>query len=272
MRRLFRATALLAVMVTLHGDACAQSNILADIDFLGLEDLAQKAKMTVFAVQIEGNQKNESKSDDWISLGTGFFFGGKGNVMFGMTCKHIIQPLQSAKKNIFVGVDTKAGYIRLRAVVKHIDPKHDIAVIQPKLPTEEQLEDTTSLKWPAEMLGDNTMLKEGRGIIVPGYPLGLGGTGKDNHPVVRFGIVAQYSEGDTFLIDGIASHGNSGSPVISVKDQKLIGMITSHVADYIALFDENKQLTAKLPYNSGLGRAIPVETLSAVIRKFNEKE
>jgi hypothetical protein len=76
-------------------------------------------------------------------------------------------------------------------------------------------------------------------------------------------MVAQNAQPTTFLIDGTVSHGNSGSPVFSLeaKDSKFLGMITSFRNDGIQLFDENKQLTANLPYNSGLSVAVKASVI-----------
>jgi hypothetical protein len=80
-------------------------------------------------------------------------------------------------------------------------------------------------------------------VIVPGYPLSLGIEDGRNNPVVRLGIIAQFTEKDYFLVDGVASPGNSGSPVFALnyKNHKLVGMITSFVNDRIQLFDENRR-------------------------------
>jgi hypothetical protein len=121
------------------------------------------------------------------------------------------------------------------------------------------------------MFDDGSFLVEGRGVIIAGYPLALGVEDDQNHPVMRHGMIAQYTGKNYFLIDGIASHGNSGSPVLArkVNEVKLLGMVTSHVADKINLVDENGQLAAQLPYNSGLGRAITMKTIQQAVRAAN---
>jgi S1-C subfamily serine protease len=110
----------------------------------------------------------------------------------------------------------------------------------------------------APLFGDDAWIVEGRGTLVIGYPLGLGVEQDKNHPVIRLGMIAQKPEGKTFLLDAMASHGNSGSPVFVLTEvgTKLVGMITAHRADAISLLTENGQLAASLPYNSGLASAI----------------
>ena len=89
-------------------------------------------------------------------------------------------------------------------------------------------------------------------MLITGYPLALGTEDDRNHPIVRFGMIAQNPGTSVFLIDGTASHGNSGSPVITLGADynRLAGMITSVVTDRITLFDEKGDLTADFPYNA----------------------
>jgi hypothetical protein len=81
-------------------------------------------------------------------------------------------------------------------------------------------------------------------------------------------MVAQNAESKTFLIDGVASHGNSGSPVIglSAQSQNLLGMVQSFDNDIIVLRDENGQVDATLPYNSGLASAVKASVILEDLR------
>ena len=89
--------------------------------------------------------------------------------------------------------------------------------------------------------------------------------------MVRFGIVAQRTENDTFLVDGVSNHGNSGSPVFDMKETKFIGMITSYENDYINLFDSNGSLVSRLPYNSGLSTAVTSKSINKTIDSLLDK-
>jgi hypothetical protein len=239
------------------------------VTFLGTERSAAQLKKAVFAVQLEGNTQNKDKNDDWILIGSGFFVKGTNSVVLGVTCKHVVAPAINAKKNIFIGLEAEQGYRRAVCKIPYIDPDHDIAILAPQRSTDEDIQ-FQNLTFPEDIFDDNTSLVEGRGVIIPGYPLGLGVEEDANYPVIRIGIIAQYTGKKHFLIDGIASHGNSGSPVFTqkAKNEKLIGMITSHVADKITLFDENGQLTAQFPYNSGLARAITIINPANKYRKI----
>jgi len=126
-----------------------------------------------------------------------------------------------------------------------------------------------SIRFDKELYDDGSSLVEGRSVLIPGYPLALGIENDENHPVIRFGFVAQYTGKAFFLLDGIASHGNSGSPVFSLKqgNNKLIGMVTSFQNEKINLYDDNQQLTASLPYNSGLARCVTMSAIKEAIKK-----
>lgn len=114
---------------------------------------------------------------------------------------------------------------------------------------------------------------EGRGLLIIGYPLSLGTEDDKNHPVVRFGMISQNTGKNTFLLDGVASHGNSGSPVVTLKGNhfQLSGMITSFQSDQIYLYDEHGQINAALPYNSGLARAVKASLIVKAVEKAKKK-
>ena len=119
------------------------------------------------------------------------------------------------------------------------------------------------------MFDDDGSLVEGRGVMIPGYPLALGVEDDKNHPVIRLGMIAQFTGKSYFLIDGVASHGNSGSPVFALtyKNPKLVGMVTSYLTDTITLLDEAGNLAAKLPYNSGIARAVKMQVIVDALQK-----
>lgn len=241
------------------------------ITFTAVELRAKEIQHAVFAVQIEGDQKNEDPNDDWQPLGTGFFVRRKDNVLLGVTCRHIILATVKMKKKPYIGFDDKKhGYIRLPCDVDYIDQKYDVAILRP-LKAQYKDIDPASKTFPRDKIGDNTNLVAGRGVIIPGYPLGLGVTVNHNYPVFRLGIIAQYAGGDSFLIDGVASHGNSGSPIFCLKETKIVGMIGAHKVDRINLFDENGQIVAALPYNAGLAQGISAEVIGKILDELDKK-
>jgi len=265
----FIAIALCAIMLlSYHADA--QWVKPEHITFSALELRAKEIRHSVFAVQVEGNQKNEEKRDDWLELGTGFFVKRKDNVFLGVTCRHIVLMTRKMKKEIYVGFDDKNhGYIRLRCAVDYVEQKYDVAILRPKKGGYKNV-DPASLAFSREQIGSNEDLVPGRGVLIPGYPLGLGVSIDENYPVFRFGIIAQYSGANFFLIDGVASHGNSGSPVFCLKELKVVGLIGAHKTDRISLFDENGEKVAALPYNAGLAQAIAPEVIGNILDMMNK--
>ncbi len=91
-----------------------------------------------------------------------------------------------------------------------------------------------------------------------------------NKPISRIGIIAQgpNNNTNTFLLDCIVSHGNSGSPVFNEQTMLLIGMISSFKPDNINLYDENGTLRTSLPANSGIAVCITAEMIKKIIMKM----
>jgi S1-C subfamily serine protease len=247
------------------------------VTFLGTENAAAELLRTVFAIHVSGPPTKEG-NPTWILLGSGFFMPGPEvekdrYVIMGITCKHVIDSAEKLNKKlenkeIYIGLDTDKGYQRWPAKILFTDPANDIAVLVTRQNVNE-VANVQSLLISKELFDDGTSLVEGRGVLIIGYPLSLGIEDDKNHPVVRFGMIAQNTSKNTFLIDGVSSHGNSGSPVFTLRfgKNRVSGMISSFESDNILLFDENQQVRAQLPYNSGLSRAIK---LSLILEAINE--
>jgi Trypsin-like peptidase domain len=233
------------------------------VPFIGIEEASKELKKAVVAVQVLGNNEKQRES-----LGTGFLVKGDRDVILVVTCKHIVLAAEKDNKPIFVGLDTEKGYQRFPSHVAYIDPVQDIAILAPQKNTKEDVK-LQLLTFDKETFDDGSSLIEGRGVIVPGYPLALGIEDDQNHPVIRHGIIAQFTGKDYFLLDGIVSHGNSGSPVFSIKynTNKLIGMVTSFQNDSISLYDEHGEVVALLPYNSGLARGVTMGAILSALKK-----
>jgi S1-C subfamily serine protease len=243
------------------------------VPFLGIEDVAGKAKKTVFSIQINVGAKEGSKDQQWKPLGSGFFVKGTGdpNTLLGITCEHIVAESEKANKPIFIGLSTDKGYRRFKCKVLSRDQKIDVAVLAfLEDPNDKiKLRPDVTMVFPPESFGDANSLIEGCGVIIAGFPLGLGVEVDKEYPVIRMGIVAQYTGKKTFLIDCVANPGTSGSPVIAVKFEKnqLLGMITSYKPDFIDLFDDKHNLAARLPYNAGLAQAVTADEILKCIAK-----
>ncbi len=192
--------------------------------------------------------------------------------VIGVTCAHVVETAAKLNKPLYTGINTETGFHRSRCRLLYVDPANDIAVLNPVHGVGENSK-VENLPIPLEIFDDGSSLVEGKGVLIAGYPLALGTEDDRNHPIVRFGMIAQNAGRSVFLIDGTASHGNSGSPVItlSYQDDRLAGMITSIVTDRINLYDEKGALTADFPYNAGLARAVRASLILDAVKKAEQK-
>jgi hypothetical protein len=238
--------------------------------FPGAEEASSNLVLSVFAVQVPGDSSNE-----WQTVGSGFFVGGTGTgrvAVLGATCNHVVEMAAKFDKPPCIGINTPTGFHRSRYRVLYADPTNDIAVLSPFHGLGESGE-IENLPISLQMFDNGSSLVEGKGVLIAGYPLSLGTESDRNHPIIRFGMIAQNPGTSVFLIDGTASHGNSGSPAITLgaDSDRLAGMITSIVTDRITLFDEHGALSADFPYNAGLARAVRASLILDAIQKAEKK-
>jgi S1-C subfamily serine protease len=259
-----------------HWSAFSQIVSPENLTFVGAEMVAAETKPAVFAIQVA--QVNPNISTNWLPLGSGFILD-KSNRTFCVTCDHVVAAAERLctkpgfQNDIFAGFDTQSnGYVRLPCKVACRDSSSDVAILLPQQPyhltTNGMQRDfqLTNLRVPENLVAGAMSLVDGRGVLIVGYPLGLGVQANQNHPIVRFGMIAQSSASNpnTFLIDGMASHGNSGSPVFSLSPPHtyLIGMATGFMNESINLLDDDGQpaassllkYTKRLDYRSSSSR------------------
>lgn len=234
--------------------------------FNNLPEKISELKRTSLSIEVvDKNLKSPN------SIGSGFLII-KNNVHYAVTNYHVVNNVPQ-NRILIVGMnyEMKKQYSIVEQV--YSDEKHDIAVL--KIGTIFSLKnnlkiDSTLFKPSAvgiSIFETNANIKEGAGIILIGYPLGLGSEFTGNQPISRIGIVAQApnDSANTFFIDCMASRGNSGSPVFNAQNKRLLGMVIGFPSDYIIAYDENKQLAAKLPYNSGLSLCITADKIKQII-------
>ena len=268
MKRYLLLVIIILLMLSFFSTRIYSWNFPEDFAFVGLEKIAKDIKKSVFAVQTEGNLQNENKNDDYISLGTGFLMTNN-NIVLGITCEHVIRPAIKNDKPILIGLNTSKGLERFECRVVFNDQEQDIAILAPQKPTSLTDVELKNLILDNKYLAKGEEIAEGRGIIIIGYPLGLGIEHDENNPIIKFGIVAQYTGADHFLVDGVANPGNSGSPVFDLRAEKFIGMVQAYNTDFIELFDQKGQLTARLPYNSGLSSVLSSSVILKVLENVN---
>ncbi|HTS17367.1 MAG TPA: serine protease [Verrucomicrobiae bacterium] len=262
------------VLVPTHADVVSPVGSLPTPDaglFPGTEAVSSNLVRSVFVVQVPADASNE-----WDTIGSGFFVGGVPTTgrtaVIGVTCDHVVAAAAKLEKLLYTGINTGNGFHRSRCRVLYTDPSNDIAVISPVHAATENSE-VENLPIPLEIFDNGSALAEGKGVLIAGYPLALGTENDRNHPIIRFGMIAQNPGGSVFLIDGTASHGNSGSPVVTLGSDynRLAGMITSIVTDRITLFDEKGGLTADFPYNAGLARAVRASLILDAVRQAEKR-
>src|SRR6266446_6232948 len=80
------------------------------VTFIGAEGVAAEFKKDVCAVFMATYSTNQNDIKDWTPLGSGFFTEGTNSVMLAITCDHVVNMASLAKKDLFTGLDTEAGY------------------------------------------------------------------------------------------------------------------------------------------------------------------
>jgi len=195
-------------------------------------------------------------------MGTGFLTTNEKKDILVVANKHQIP----ANMPVFVRVNAPGGVIDYLAEPYKASADSDIAIMKLKKTSHNQQWVATNLIIPIQMYGNSADIAEGKEVVYIGYPLGLG-VEEQNYPVSRQGLIAQVIPGrKTFLVDGFASHGNSGSPVFDKKTGKLLGMVTSFEPDFIDAFENNK-LVARLPFNSGISKIVSIEVVKELLLK-----
>jgi len=96
----------------------------------------------------------------------------------------------------------------------------------------------------------------------------------EKEPIARFGKIASKSDGNSFLIDAMVSHGSSGSPVFvrhregDTLSYLFIGLIRGFRADNVAFHSEDGQVIS-IPHNSGLGEVISLEAILRFVKDLD---
>jgi S1-C subfamily serine protease len=207
-------------------------------------------------------------------IGSGFLVL-KNRKHYAVTNYHVVEDYLIGKDSVLViGINAeKKKQYALIENEKYFDKKNDIAVMKIErlvIMKDNKVVDSTLLDPLAlgvSVFEENRNIEEGLGVLMIGYPLNIGSELTGNRPVSRIGIVAQSvnEESNTFFIDGMSSHGNSGSPVFNIQNKKLVGMIVAFQSDFITAYDERDRIIVRLPYNSGLSYCITAEMINKMI-------
>lgn len=125
-----------------------------------------------------------------------------------------------------------------------------------------------------DSIPNDSDIKEGLEVFFSGYPLSLGTKNIKNYPITRKGIVAQVIPSENeFIVDGLASQGNSGSPIYCVIGNKiqLLGIQKGVYTDFTLGYDENGNLNSLVTFNSGLSIVIKSSVIKNFIYKLIEE-
>lgn len=146
--------------------------------------------------------------------GTGFVITSEGHIV---TCYHVVAKADDIK------VILSSSGIAARATVLGFDVKNDTATLKIDLQLDEFL-----------TIGDASEVKPGDRVITVGYPL-VGDRLTEDTPSVFDATVANVTP-NYLKIKGVAGIGASGSPLYSVEQSSVIGLVarelTSITIDY----------------------------------------
>lgn len=233
--------------------ACAATAM--DITYLDLTDKISTLKRSSLSIQALAPGQDITQSQPML-LGSGFMVIRSG-VNYVVTNAHVVRACPTGH-TLVAGANTAEGKVYVFCSPFRTDENVDLAILSMgKGLFSHTRSETTTLALAQSAVGismfaDSTDTREGMGVLSIGYPLAIGSDHSRNSPVSRLGMIAQFTGGNTFLVDGIASKGNSGSLVFNVQTNKLVGIVVGFPPDFIQAYDENGAPVAKLPYNSGL--------------------
>ena len=150
--------------------------------------------------------------DDGKGYGTGFLIRKDG---YALTCNHVIK---DAKKIVArVRIPEKGMEFERLCRLEFAHPEIDMALIK--------LEDVDDLPY-LPLASENRKIEKGEDFILVGYPFGKR---TERDPSLYDGHIASFQK-DQFMWDvstirGEAKSGNSGSPIVSLNDGLVIGIL-----------------------------------------------
>ncbi|MEX1357600.1 MAG: trypsin-like peptidase domain-containing protein [Gaiellaceae bacterium] len=204
-----------------------------------IASIVEAALPSVVEVKVEGSAESQQSpfplpvpTPRVQGLGSGWVFDDAGHVV---TNEHVVNGAEKVTVVFQDGTEVPARVVGT-------DPSTDVAVLELE-------EEPESSPLP---LGSTSSLRLGDTVIAIGSPLGLQGT-------VTAGIVSGLGRDiqapNEFTIDGAVqtdaalNHGNSGGPLLDASG-RVVGM--------------NAQIASETGANSGIGYAIPVETVKQI--------
>ena len=154
--------------------------------------------------------------------GTGFVFGTEGTLV---TCNHVLIGDQDTIIKFF---DSKEP---IKASVAMRDIEHDLAILK-------FTPDKTRV--PLE-LAPAKEIKEGMGILLPGYPLQF--VNFLTHQGIISGIIKDAKQNKTYVLDATIHGGNSGGPMLN-NEGKLCGVVNAKRRNQNELLEKVEKMPA----------------------------
>jgi len=218
-----------------------------DAQELVLVNLYERVNPAVVYILISQSQKTENGTLLIpAGSGSGFLIDDQGHIV---TNNHVIAEAEQIEVTFSTGAT-------VRAKLLGGDPYSDLAVLKVDLPAD-QLQ-------PVE-LGDSSALKPGQRVIAIGNPFGLAGTMTEGI-ISALGRTLPESSSDTspntyinpdvIQTDAAINPGNSGGPLFDSRG-RVIGVNT-------AIRTSSADPTGQ-PSNSGIGFAVPINTVKRII-------
>ncbi|MCM8774054.1 MAG: Do family serine endopeptidase [Candidatus Omnitrophica bacterium] len=182
-----------------------------------------------------------------VSVGSGVIIDRDGYIL---TNVHVVSDADEVKVVLYDGRE-------LKATVKGIDPRTDLAVIKINA------KDITVAK-----LGDSDKLKIGQFVFALGNPFGISTNYANAQPTVTFGVISALhrflpgAEGrdsldDLIQTDAAINPGNSGGPLVNL-DGEVVGI--------------NIAIITRSGGHEGIGFAIPINKAKLVLGKLVKGE
>ncbi|MEJ8803454.1 S1 family peptidase [Pontibacter sp. H249] len=155
-------------------------------------------------------------------LGTGFIVSSYGHVL---TCAHILNPTDklvaiAANDNDSFSPITLERVTALDLTLVQLDGIHDVALLK--------INNYPFLPVPNEIFGDATSVNSGAQIAILGFPFGQNRLHSLSitHGIVSSKVMAA-DDLKLFQFDCMIHEGNSGSPLIELRTNKIIGVVSS---------------------------------------------
>jgi len=230
---------------------------------MNIQKIIEKNKNAVILIDVEIPKENNQKT---ISIkGTGFIVSPNGKFI---TNAHVYKQIPTNELQ-YIGAkvpgktDEKGltHYDRYPIKLLEIDEQNDLALMQ--IISSKNFE-------TVEKPGDSKSVKEGEEIVYIGYPLatemlnmGFGITMTTNKCIIS-SVKRRGTDGSLhlFLVDTHTNNGSSGSPVFSLNNGKIIGIVSGRISSKIPTPDGK---IIDIPANIGICR--PVEYANSLINK-----